>query len=94
MVFDRFDPPQRRYAAGAAFLRGSGSGRVKAVHGLARAQSEVGDLVVEARLPQRGQMASGTYEGDGFVLLRHPDTETVKRGLKRLISLIEVEYES
>ena len=33
MIFNTFDPPDRRYAAGAAFLRGQGQGRVRAVHG-------------------------------------------------------------
>ena len=27
MVFDEFDPPERKYAAGAAFLRGQGRGQ-------------------------------------------------------------------
>jgi hypothetical protein len=35
------------------------------VHGLAEAQREIGDLVVEARLPHAGQSPSGTYEGEG-----------------------------
>jgi hypothetical protein len=92
MVFDRFDPPPRRFAVGAAYLRGQGPGdRVKAVHGLAEAQREVGDLVVEAKLPQAGQSPSGTYEGEGYVILRHPETEVVERALKRLVERIYVE---
>ena len=31
MIFDEFDPPERPFAAGAAYLRGQGTGRVKAV---------------------------------------------------------------
>lgn len=93
MVFDRFQIPERRYAAGAAFLRGAGSGRVKAVHGLAQAQKEVGSLVVEAKLPQIGQPSASGYEGEGYVLVRHEDTEIVKKALHRLVSLIQVEYE-
>jgi hypothetical protein len=92
MVFDRFEPPPRRFAVGAAYLRGQGPGdRVKAVHGLAEAQREVGDLVVEAKLPQAGQSPSGTYEGEGYVILRHPETEVVERALKRLVERIYVE---
>jgi hypothetical protein len=92
MVFDRFDPPPRRFAVGAAYLRGQGPGdRVKAVHGLAEAQREVGDLVVEAKLPQAGQSPSGTYEGEGYVILRHPETDVVERALKRLVERIYVE---
>ncbi|MCG8460562.1 MAG: ATP-grasp domain-containing protein [Holophagales bacterium] len=86
-----FDPPSRRYATGAAFLRGQGRGRVKAIHGLGQAQKEIGDLVVETNLPRLGQPKSSSYEGEGFVVLRHPDTEVVKKALYRLISLVHVE---
>src|SRR4029453_9202005 len=34
MLLGRFDPPERRYAAGTAYLRGQGRGRVRAVHGI------------------------------------------------------------
>ena len=92
MVFDRFDPPPRRFAVGAAYLRGQGGGdRVKAIQGLAEAQREVGDLVVEAKLPRAGQSPSGTYEGEGYVILRHSETVVVERALKRLVERIYVE---
>jgi hypothetical protein len=91
MAYETFDPPPRRYAAGIAFLRGQGQGRVRAVHGLARAQQELGPLVVEVRLPQAGQAASGSYEGEGYVVLRHPETAVVAGALQRLVRLIRVE---
>ena len=92
MVHDRFEPPPRRFAVGAAYLRGQGVGdRVKAIHGLAEARKEVGDLVVEAKLPQAGQSPSGTYEGEGYIILRHPETDVVERGLRRLVERIYVE---
>lgn len=92
MVHDRFDPPPRRYAVGAAYLRAQGQGgKIKAIHGLAEAQNDIGGLVVEAKLPKPGQSPSGTYEGDGFVILRHPDTEIVERALRRLVETIQVE---
>ncbi|MCB1049332.1 MAG: ATP-grasp domain-containing protein, partial [Acidobacteria bacterium] len=94
MVYEQFDVPRRKYSVGAAYLRGQGSGRIKAVHGLDQAQREVGKLVIEAKLPQAGQKASGTYEGDGYVIMRHPDTEVVKAALKQLISTVRVEMES
>ena len=47
--------------------------------------------MVEARLPQEGQSPSGTYEGEGYIILRHPATEVVERGLKRLVERIYVE---
>lgn len=94
VVHERFDPPERRYAAGAAFLRGQGEGRkVAAVRGLEEAQEELGALVVESRLPRPGQPAAGTYEGEGYVIVRHPETAVVERALARLVSLIRVDLQ-
>ena len=91
MVYGEFEPPERRYAAGIAFLRGQGGGRVKAVHGLEQAGRELGDLVTDVKIPQPGQEASPSYEGEGYVILRHPETAVVERALMRVISLIRVE---
>jgi len=92
MVWDRFSVPERKYAVGAAYLRGMGQGRVKTIHGLEQAQEEVGEVVVEARLPQPGQPASSGYEGEGYVIVRHQQTAVVEKVLQRLVSLIRVEY--
>lgn len=94
MVFNRFQIPERKYASGVAFLRGMGQGRVKAIHGIEQAQKEVGALVVEAKLPHVGQHASPSYEGEGYVIVKHPQTDVVKHALHRLISLIRVEFEA
>ena len=94
MVYGDFDPPERRWSVGAMFPRGQGSGRVRAVHGLDQLQAELGSLVVEARLPQPGQISSSTYEGDGYIAVRHPDTGTVLDALRRLVTGIRVELES
>jgi hypothetical protein len=64
---------------------------VKAIHGIEQARKEVGELVVEARLPKPGQSPTGTYEGEGYVILRHPETEVVERALRRLVERIYVE---
>ena len=91
MVFGDFAAPPRKYAVGAAYLRGQGNGRVKAIHGLDQVQGEIGSLVVDAKLPTTGQAPTGSYEGEGFVILRHPETAVVQRALQRLISLVRVE---
>ena len=91
MVFDRFDPPPRRYAAGCAYLRGQGEGRVRAVHGLERVLAELGELVVESRPPAPGSAPSSSYEGDGYVIVRHPETAVVESALRRIISEVRVE---
>jgi biotin carboxylase len=92
-AFDEFEVPERRYACGAAYLRGQGSGKVADVRGLEEAQRELGELVVEAQLPKKGQERASSYEGEGFVILRHPETEAVQEGLQRLVSLIRVDLE-
>jgi hypothetical protein len=91
MVCDEFAAPPRRYAVGAAYLRGQGRGRVKAIHGLDQVQQEIGSLVVDARLPTPGQEPTGSYEGEGFVIVRHAETAVVQQALQRLISLVRVE---
>lgn len=91
MVYDRFDPPARPFAAGAAYLRGQGRGRVVAVHGLEEAQREIGGLAVEVRLPRPGQPPGSGYEGEGYVIIRHPETAVVEHALRRLVTLIRVE---
>jgi hypothetical protein len=90
-VFDEFVVPPRRFAVGAVFLRGQGQGRVKEIHGLDQAQREVGPVVVESRLPRPGQRSSGHYEGDGYVIVRHPETQVVERAVTRILKLVQVE---
>jgi hypothetical protein len=91
VVHEEFEPPRRAYAAGGAYLRGQGSGRVKAIRGLEEVQKELGSVIAEVRLPQPGQPSTGSYEGEGYVLLRHPDTDVVARGLQRIVSLVRVD---
>ncbi len=95
MIFDQFDPPSRDYAVGAAYLRGqsdhSGAQRVKHIFGLDQAQRRFGSMVVEAQLPQPGQLRSDSYEGEGYVILRHPETAVVEQALSELVRTIRVE---
>ena len=92
MVHEQFTAPPRTHAAGTAFLRGQGPGaRVTAVTGAAEALAAVGPMVVEARLPRVGQPRASGYEGEGYVILRHPTTKAVADGLKTLVSTLRVE---
>ena len=61
------------------------------IQGLAEAQEELGPLVIEAKLPRKGQPKSTSYEGEGYAILRDEDTERVRDGLKRLVTLMRVE---
>ena len=91
MVHGEFDPPPRRWAVGVAFLRGQGSGRVKGIFGLERVAPALGPITVEVKLPREGQSPTGTYEGDGFVMVRHPETSVVERALSMIVQNIKVE---
>jgi biotin carboxylase len=92
MIFGEFDPPARPYAAGAAFLRGQGVGaKIVAVHGAREAAREIADLAVEVRLPAEGAAARATYEGDGWVIVRHRRTGVVEAALGKIVRAIRVE---
>ena len=93
VIDSAFDGPyERKYAVGCAFLRGGGRGRVRAVHGVAAANERVGRVVVEAKLPTVGAFKSDSYEGDGYVIVRDPDTEVVKQAMNAIIETISIEY--
>jgi hypothetical protein len=85
-------PYERNYSVGCAFLRGGGRGHVRAVHGVDAANARVGKLVVESKLPTVGAHKSDSYEGDGYVIVRDPDTEVVKQAMQTIIETIAVEY--
>jgi hypothetical protein len=91
MVDGSFTPAERAWSVGTVFLRGQGSGYVRGVHGLSELPSEVRALVIESRLPQAGQVSSASYEGDGYVIVRHPGTAVVTDALRRLVTTVRVE---
>lgn len=91
MMWDHLpEIPKRKYATGAVFLRGLGGARVKAVHGLEVLQ-ELGDMVTDMELPYPGQTAANTYEGEGFVCVRHPETDRVREAIELLTDRVRVE---
>jgi hypothetical protein len=93
MALDRFTPRRRRWAAGAAFLRGQGRGdRVVSVEGVDAAAHAVKDALVELRAPKVGQPRGPGYEGEGWAYVRHATTEGAKRALLTLIEGIQVRY--
>jgi biotin carboxylase len=91
IIFGEFTPPVRKYAVGAAFLRGQGEGRVVSMQGLDAVARELGDLVCDYKLPAIGQTPTGSYEGEGFILVRHPDTAVVEHALQQIVSLVRVQ---
>ena len=93
IAFDRFTPKPRRWAAGAAFIRGQGSGeRIVAVEGIEAAVAHAGDALVELRTPKVGQARADGYEGEGWATVRHATTDGVKQALLALIEGVQVRY--
>lgn len=89
-IFERFEAPERKYACGAAYLRAQGDGRVASVDGLEAAQKACGDLVVDVKLPKRGQPRASSYEGEGYVIVRHPETEVVEEALDKIVETVRI----
>jgi len=93
VVDNAFDGPwERKWAVGCAFLRGSGRGRVRDLEGIGETQRAVGSLIVEARLPTIGAPKSESYEGDGYAIVRHADTQIARQALKTIIDRVRVRY--
>ncbi len=95
MIHGTFARPARKFAAGAAYLRAmrhspQHDAKIAGVQGVADVARELGDLVVEARLPQIGARPSDSYEGDGYIIVRHPETGVVHAALDRIINSIRV----
>lgn len=91
IIFGEFEVPERKYAVGAAYLRGQGQGRVVAVHGLEEVNQAVGHLFTDVRIPKIGQEKGQTYEGEGFIILRHPETTVVREALSKVVSTVRVQ---
>jgi len=90
VVHERFTPPERKYSCGAVFLRGQGAGQVASISGIEEIKRELGDLIVEARIPEVGTPQASSYEGEGFIILRHEESEVVKKGLAKLLKLVRI----
>lgn len=85
-------PWERRYATACAWLRGVGAGRVTGVTGVVEAHQVLAPWLVEARLPAIGARKNDSYEGDGYVVLRHERTDTVTALIRAAIETIRVHY--
>jgi formate-dependent phosphoribosylglycinamide formyltransferase (GAR transformylase) len=85
-------PWQRKYAVGCAFLRGMGQGRITSVTGVHETNEALGKWIAEAKLPVLGATKADSYEGDGYVVIRHESTAFVQSALKKVIDTIRVHY--
>ncbi len=54
---------------------------------------QMGDLVVSTKLPRVGAMRASGYEGDGWVIIQHTDTQRVKQAALELITTVKIKYQ-
>ena len=87
-------PWERKYAAGCAYFRGMGRGRVVSVTGVRETHAAVGEHLVEAKLPTLGAMKNDSYEGDGYVIVRHESTKKVEELITTIVQTIKIAYAS
>lgn len=93
LIDGAFDGPWvRKYAVGTAFLRGMGRGRVAGASGFKEIYQRYGKFICEARIPDVGAPKSDSYEGDGYIVVRHPEDAAVQKMLKDIIETIKVYY--
>jgi hypothetical protein len=93
IAFDRFAPPTRTHAAGAAFFRGQGGGQhIVSVDGIEAAIAAAGDALIEMRTPKIGMPRASSYEGEGWATVKHATTEGVKQALLGLIQNVQIRY--
>lgn len=92
--FDRWtDPGPRKWATGAAFLRGQGTRpHVTSVRGVEAAKARAGAALVELKVPSVGQQRASGYEGEGLALVRAPTTEGAKQALLAVIENLQIRY--
>lgn len=91
MIFNTFDTPHRKYSAGAAFLRGQGEGRVRAVHGWEQVARAFEGMISDVKLPDIGSERSPSYEGEGYIIVRHQETAVVEQALQQIVSVMRIE---
>jgi formate-dependent phosphoribosylglycinamide formyltransferase (GAR transformylase) len=87
-------PWERKYAAGCAYVRGMGRGRVASVTGVRETHAAVGEWLVEAKLPTIGAMKNDSYEGDGYVMVRHESTAKVEQLIAAIVETLKIQYVS
>ena len=90
MLFDKEVEPEIKYASGAAYLRGEGTGSVSRVEGLDKIRSKYSDIITDIRVPKPGQEKSASYEGEGYVILRHPDQKVIEDALQEIVGTVKV----
>ncbi len=92
MVHRTWQLPPRAFAAGSVFLRAMGGGEVvRAVRGAETLRTKLGPALYDMRMPTPGQPRSQHYEGDGWVVVHHPDTKGVVAALRTVLETVQIQ---
>jgi biotin carboxylase len=92
MVHRTWQLPERRYAAGSEFLRAMGGGEVvRSVAGIEAMRTRLGPSLHGMRMPKPGQPRSTHYEGDGWVIVHHPETKGVVAALRTVLQTVRIQ---
>jgi hypothetical protein len=62
-----------------------------AVQGFEQVCGELGDMIVESKIPEPGTTPTTSYEGEGFIIVRHPSTQAVEDAVLRIVSTIRIQ---
>ncbi len=93
VIDGEFDTPwERKYAAACVFVRGAGRGKVTGSSGFDELREELGECVIETKVPRVGAKKIESYEGDGFVVVRHASTERVWEMVRMIHRTVKVHY--
>ena len=71
----------------------SGHFRIARVEGLERIRTKYNDIITDIKIPKPGQEASPNYEGEGYIILRHPDSNVVENALGDIVENVKVYLE-
>jgi hypothetical protein len=53
-------------------------------------RTKYADIITDIRRPKPGQEKSASYEGEGYIILRHPDATVVEAALKDIVENVKV----
>ena len=92
MVYERWEIPERKFALAAVFLRAQGRGNtINRIAGVEEVKSLLAPYLVMGSLPKIGQHRSEHYEGDGWIILKHEDTQFLVQAIRKVLTTIRIE---
>ena len=92
MVFERWNIPERKYAVASVFLRAQGRGAtINRIQGVKEVKQQLSSFLLAGSLPKIGQHRSSHYEGDGWLILKHENTQTLVQALRKVLTTIRIE---